>query len=232
MRALLHDSLAAGPLQLKDEAFHHLATVVRVRAGDEILLLDGQGARARARVLEVGKRTVDLAVSAPERAETSPAWDALLVVPKREALESMLKMAVELGVRKVWLLRGDYSPEKIPEAPRLQALLRSALEQSNNPWMPVVHTLEGWHEVPWSEYARVLVFDQRGAANDDLRLTSSDGILTVIGPEGGFSERDQVSWPTVTLVALATPILRAPTAMAAAWGWQLSKRVNSAGLLA
>ncbi len=225
MRALLHSPLSAGLLQLKDDVFHHLATVVRVRVGDEILLLDGQGARARARVLEVGRRTVDLEVSAPEGVERAPAWDVLLVVPKREALESMLKMAVELGIRRVWLLRGDYSPEKIPEAPRLHALLRSALEQSNNPWMPEVRTLEEWREVPWSEYARVLIFDQRGAAHDEVRLGSSDGILTVIGPEGGFSESERASWPTVTLVALATPILRAPTALAAAWGWQLSKRV-------
>jgi len=190
-------------------------------------MLDGLGRRARARVLGIGKRAIELEVEAVEQAAAPLPLDVAIAVPKREALESMVKMAVELGVRRLWLLRGDFSPERIPEFSRLVAIVKSALEQSNNPWSPQLHLLDGWGEIPWADYDRVLVFDPAGARGEDFAWLTTDGILTVIGPEGGFSERDRASWPTVSLVGLPTAILRAPTALATAWGWVLAKRVNS-----
>ncbi len=228
MRALCvpgMDLVRGSCITVEGDAHHHLANVTRVSIGEEVLLLDTRGTSALSIVTELSKRSSLLQVGEVHRHPAPAACDVLLVVPKREALDLMLKMAVELGVRRVLMLRGDYSPERLPDPGRVEALLRSAGEQSNNPWWPDVRRLEGWGDVPWDEYRFKWCLDVEGS-RDLPRAHKSDGILTVVGPEGGFSPHERAMMdgvPGLARVSLPTPVLRAPTAMAAGWGWMMAR---------
>ncbi len=210
---------------VKDEPFHHLITVLRLGLGESVLMLNGEGGSATARIVEVTKRQVTLDLGQISYANRPDGLDLAIAIPKKDALETMLKMTVELGVRRIWLLRGDYSPERLPEPHRISALLQSSLEQSNNPWLPEVKLLSGWGELPWGDYAHTLACDLAGGPGCDWKAKTSDSILTLIGPEGGFSEAEKTGWPNARLVKLETSIMRAPTALACAWGWMLARRV-------
>ncbi len=227
MRALYlptTQALAGQSLLIEGEAHHHLAHVIRLQVGEELKLLNGLGGVAEVRVTGITKRVVEVKVLAVSEVPPQPSCDVLILTPKREALELMLKMATELGVGRIFLLRGALSPERLPVDTRLSALLRSALEQSNNPWLPELILCPQWEAVPVADYAAILLLDL-APVETTVRNTGQKTLL-VVGPEGGFSadERQRFqSWPHSQTVSLVTPILRAPTALAAGIGWWLSR---------
>lgn len=207
---------------LKDEQFHHLIQVCRIKLNDEVLILNGRGARGNAMVKSIAKREAILGIKSTDLVPGPRALDALVAIPKKDALELIVKMSIELGLRRLILLRSSYSQEKVPEVGRLQALIQSAVEQSNNPWTTEILVLKGWDEVPWSNYQHLICFDPSAPSSDEIFFKNTDSILTLIGPEGGFSEEEIKNLQSKSLchmIALPTPILRAPTAFAVSAGW-------------
>lgn len=228
MRAVYLENLEAQPQYLlAGDAFHHLVHVVRIARGDEVLLLNGKGLQVRTRVTEVQKKTVTL-VKLDEKVVALPyQYDLALGIPKKEALELCLKEAVELGFRRIFLVRGTYSQVKIPETDRIRSILVAALEQSNSPVLPEV--LEArWDEIPWNDYGTVLLLDSQNPSGNRQEKISGAGLL-VVGPEGGFSADETAllrSANMVEVLRLETPILRTPTAVATGAGILLQRLMS------
>jgi 16S rRNA (uracil1498-N3)-methyltransferase len=150
----------------------------------------------------------------------SYSMDLALGIPKKEALELSLKQAVELGFRKIYLIRSKYSQIRIPEESRLESLLVSAVEQSNSAFMPEVIFTE-WDKIPSTNYGQILVMDSQSKANKIEIALKSDARLLIVGPEAGFSNDELAllhNLPRVSILNLPTPILRTPTAVATGAG--------------
>jgi 16S rRNA (uracil1498-N3)-methyltransferase len=209
---------------LKDEALHHLVNVIRIEAGEELLLLNGQGLFVETRVEAILKREMRLVLIKHSQAERSYQFDLAIGMPKREALELSLKQATELGFRKIYLIRSDYSQMRIPEIERTEKLLVSALEQSNAPFLPEVLE-KSFEAIPWNEYEESLLLDSQTKIQTRLiPLETMAPRLLIIGPEGGFSPRELTflhGRDKIKVVNLPTPILRTPTALAAGAGIML-----------
>lgn len=206
--------------QIKGDNAHHLLNVVRVELNEEILLLNGQGLGVKTKVTSVSKRELGLTKIEHFEYSRKLEMDLALGIPKKEALELSIKQAVELGFRRIYLIRSQYSQTKLPEADRLESLLISALEQSNAAFMPEMIS-GSWLEVPAGEYAEILMLDSQSKSAGNSSLKSTDKRLLVVGPEGGFSPEETTflhQWPKVKVVNLPTPILRTPTAVAAGAG--------------
>lgn len=207
-------------LTIEGDTFHHLVNVLRVRINDELILLDGKGLQGLGLVAQIGKRELTVKIKSTTRAPESTNCDLLLFTPKKDALEMMLKSATELGVRKIYLFRGAFSQEKLPDGTRVDALLQSAMEQSNNPWKPEIIHCSELSDCPLEQFDQIHLMDIDPHATSSSK-TSARSIL-VIGPEGGFSEDERKflkSFKSTHVVSLPTPILRAPTAMMAGLGW-------------
>lgn len=227
MRAVLltgHVFKAGENLTVTGETHHHLANVIRLEKTEQVLLLNGVGGRAQASVLEITKKEIHFQLNEVGLDQRGDQLDVLLLIPKKEALESMLKAATEMGVGRIFLIKGQRSPEKLPEERRVQALLQSALEQSNNPWLPEVRALGKMSEVTPVQYGEILMMDvtsDESKAAQKVRIAGQKTLL-VVGPEGGYSPEERamiLSWPQSRIITLPTPILRAPTALIAGLGW-------------
>lgn len=207
-------------LTINGDLFHHLVNVLRVKQNDEVALLDGMGLKGIGQISVVGKRDLTVRVKSVTLTDAAPCCELLIFTPKKDALESMIKAATELGVRRVYLYRGDYSQEKLPETNRVQAILQSAMEQSNNPWKPeIIHCLD-LIECPLNQFDQIHFMDVGVTVDHPLRVGGRS--ILVIGPEGGFSDKERElfkSFRNIQVVSLPTPILRAPTAMIAGLGW-------------
>lgn len=207
---------------IMNDQFHHLVQVCRLRINDEILVLNGNGKKAFTTATSISKRELILKINRIELSPLSKKFDAVVAVPKKEALEQIIKMSIELGLRRLFLVRSTYSQERIPETSRLASLVQSAIEQSNNPWPADIVILKDWNEIPWDNYDKLICFDPTGSDGSDLRLSVSDSILTLVGPEGGFS-KDEINFlqskKSCRMIAWSTPILRAPTAFSVGVGW-------------
>ena len=133
-----------------------------------------------------------------------------------------LEKAVELGAHEVWLWQGDHSQGKLPADARdsWQAKMIAGCKQSSNPWLPNVRAFsKGLSEVvdaaahfeqhilPWEMQHDVPMV----TVNE---LGQPGRTIYIIGPEGGFSQRelDLLSSSGYRAVSFGQRILRCETA--------------------
>jgi 16S rRNA (uracil1498-N3)-methyltransferase len=208
---------------LTGDAYHHLVKVVRVKVGEQLLLLNGSGLVIKTQIDLINKREVHLSHMSSKIEEHPYRLNLALGMPKKEALELCLKQAVELGFQRIFLVASAYSQRREPELERLQRILVAALEQSNAPFLPEVIYAD-WDEIPWSNFGQsVFLNSQKVSATRELAIAPGEQLL-IVGPEGGFSPEETTyisSRPGVLNIWLPTPILRTPTAVAAGAGLML-----------
>lgn len=214
------------PLAIQDEyilsgdSLHHLVNVIRIEEGEELLLIDGSGLFVETTIERISKRELRLKRTSHYEKGLPYHFDLALGMPKREALELCLKQATELGFRKIYLIRSEYSQMKFPEEDRAVKLLISALEQSNAPFLPEL-LQTSWEEIPWSSFEEAVLLDSQTKITKPEARTHSGKKLLIVGPEGGFSPKELSylhSQEVVKVINLPTPILRTPTAMATGAG--------------
>jgi 16S rRNA (uracil1498-N3)-methyltransferase len=126
---------------------HHLARVLRVEAGQELTLFDGQGTRAEGAVNSVSKKEVTVRITSRELI-APPAVEITLIqaVCKPDRFEMILQKATELGVRTIQPVitqNASLPGGKIEKMiNRSEAIIRNAAQQCGTAWLPVFQGLE------------------------------------------------------------------------------------------
>lgn len=226
MRATyLSDLIVQENYLITGDKLHHLTNVVRVEAGERLLLLNGAGLRVLTQITAVTKKNMSLRYEEHSEALREIEIDLALGMPKREALESCLKQATELGIRKIFLIKSRYSQMRFPDEARTQSLLVSALEQANNPFMPEVMETS-FEALPWDDYGTALWLNSQTSEPKNTELKKNKQALLIVGPEGGFSPEEMEFFRQKTVIeslGLPTPILRTTTAVSAGVGILLER---------
>ena len=215
---------AGGAVTLAEAPSRHVR-VLRMREGDEVVLFDGKGRAAPARLEFVGDEVVCQAET-PRAAETARARVVLLLaVPKGSKLDDCVRMATELGVDEVALMQTDRTVprwDRERERSRIDRLTRIASEaaaQCERNDVPIIHGPQlwsAWLEQMPSDAAGVLF----GARAQEV--LSFDGtpeqVWCAVGPEGGFTDTEIASFQEAGFVvaSLGTWVLRVETAVPAA----------------
>lgn len=214
---------------LKGDVLHHLVNVIRIDSGESLLLLDGKGLQVETIVESIHKKEIRLKYQRHTVSTRNYQFDLALGMPKREALELCLKEATELGLRKIFLIKSEYSQMRFPETERMNKILVSALEQSNAPFLPEIIEAD-WETVPWNDFNEVVLLDSQTSGRPTKETPPSFAPrLLVVGPEGGFSPLELTylhGLERVKIVNLPTPLLRTPTAVATGVGVMLQSLLN------
>lgn len=207
----------------------YLTQVMRLKAGDDLLVFNGRDGEWRASVAEVLKKGVILRAEAQTRPQTfGPDLELIVAVVKKARVETVVEKAAELGARRVRLVITQRTNADRIRLDRLDAIAEEAAEQTGRLDVPPVDDpvkldalLAGW------DASRRLMFcDETGGAPAISALAAaSDGPWAIlIGPEGGFSPEEGErlrALPFTTAVSLGPRILRADTAAIAAMTlWQ------------
>lgn len=223
-RLFVSDELAAGRIfAIEGQQAHYLSKVMRVRDGDAVILCDNVTGEWAARVGQVDKRRVDLAVAEKLRAkEEVPDFWLCPALLKKDRFDLVLEKATELGVAEIRpLLMRRCVADKL-NLERANTITTEAAEQCARTALPELREpakldalLRDWPE------DRVLYFadEMGGEPAGDAFATSSGAAAMLIGPEGGFddAEREMLrSHPQVKPISLGPRILRGETAAIAA----------------
>ena len=194
--------------------------VLRLRDGDRVVLLPGDGSEARCR-LDGGECVVE--ERRPVQAEPRHRLRVVQALLKGDALEEVVRQGTEVGVAAFDLVvtercvARDLSARKLD---RLRSIAREAAEQSERGVVPEVRP-----PVPFRDaLARgsVLLYER----HDGMRLVDVDPPASVvIGPEGGFSpaEVEAAIRANLEVVGLGPRILRSQTVAAAVASVVLSR---------
>ena len=185
-------------LELEESPSRHLARVLRMQPGRELVLFNGNGGEFQAVIHAVGKRLVTVQVgefSAHNR-ESPLRLELAIGLSRGERMDWVLQKATELGVTHIRPLLTERTEVKL-SAERLQKRLHhwqqviiSACEQCQRNLLPDLaapQKLESWLQDNRSQLRLVLHHrDSQSLPEGE----APDSVALLIGPEGGLSERE------------------------------------------
>lgn len=213
-------------IELEENASRHLGKVLRMQAGRELVLFNGQGGEYAATVSEVGKKAVRVSITAfnPVERESPLPIHLAIGVSRGERMDWVLQKATELGVTKITPLFTERTEVKL-SGPRLekkqqhwQQILISACEQCQRNSLPQLNGAQRFDEwLPSVDESRRFVLHHR----TDVALADSakpQSVALVIGPEGGLStaEIQRALQHEFQPLALGPRVFRTETAPVAA----------------
>lgn len=225
-RLFLDAPLASGlTVALGKDQSRYLLTVLRMGGGQQVLVFNGRDGEFLATLCPTGKKSTDLLIVEQSRPQPPESRLDFLFAPlKIGRLDYMVQKATEMGVRRITPVFTDHTQlHKVNEA-RLAANILEAAEQCGNLAIPQLQDprkfdalLEDW------DPARRIIFCNESQAGDNpsdiLAGVKERDLALLVGPEGGFSERERerlTALPFVTAIPLGPRILRADTAAVAA----------------
>lgn len=217
-RYFVNCPLQPGPVELDGPEAHHLATVCRLRVNDQVILFNGDGHEYHARVTDVGRRHVGLAVeavAAPQR-ELAFRLEVAAPLPKGDRAQFLVEKLTELGVTSFVPLQTRRSVVHPGETKR-DKLQRWVIEASKQCGRNVLLEVQPLAE--WDSYCRRPDLPRRrllahpGGVTADVS-GAPDGLVVAVGPEGGFTEEEvsaarAAGW---VVVGLGPRVLRVETA--------------------
>jgi 16S rRNA (uracil1498-N3)-methyltransferase len=206
-------------VELDESAVAH-ARAKRVSPGDAARLLDGKGSIAQGIISALGKRTLAIQVQKITRVPRPMQLEVIVPVADRDRMLVAAEKCAELQVT-AWrpaVFARSRSVTPRGEGPKfrekVEARMRSALEQSGGAWMPDVFDEAELDEAlvaVWLE--KKLVLDSSGTSI--AQHISKIPMALLIGPEGGIEpdELQRVRAAGWVPVAVADTILRFETAI-------------------
>jgi 16S rRNA (uracil1498-N3)-methyltransferase len=210
------------------EQANYLLNVLRMTAGDAILLFNGRDGEWRAEIADVGKRLCTIRPVEQLRPQT-PANDLLyLFAPLKMArLDYLVQKAVEMGAGRLRPVITQHTQASRVNLERMRSNVIEAAEQCGILAVPAVdepmdleRLIDRWQTL---EPGRQLIFCDEAEEGthpvEILRGLGNQPVALLIGPEGGFSdeERQRLKCESfVTTIPLGPRILRADTAAVAA----------------
>ena len=204
---------------------HHLQRVRRLAVDEPIVIADGSGDWYPSRVVEVGDGTLTVSRVGEVRTEPRPLprISVAFAPAKRDHGAEVVRHLVELGVDRLIPLitrrgvvrwdgvRGDKARTRLSQG------IREAAVQSHRARLPVLD--RPVDVVQLAQEPGLIVADRAGLAVGDLRPSSAEEWVVLIGPEGGFDRAERAALESAIRVRVGPHILRsvtAPVAVAAA----------------
>ena len=222
-RFYTNSELSPGPFVLHGPEVHHLATVRRFRAGDPLVLFNGDGREYPAEILGVERKSVSLQVlriETPQR-ELGLRLEVAAPLPKGDRGDFLIEKLTELGAADFVPLRTERSIVH-PRDTKLERLQRAVIEASKQCGRNVlmqIHPLAGWDEYsrrPDLPPTRLLAHTGTGEPPGHVQ---GDTCIAV-GPEGGFTDAEvelarAAGWQVVSLGPRTLRVETAALALAA-----------------
>ena len=215
------------------DSYHHISRSLRSRAGEKLLLIDENQIQYETEILKITSNEV---ITQIEKSYPSKRYLDIDLYLAQSPLRSdsqnlVIEKATELGVKGIYPVKTDncaLNSEMIDKKiPKWTKIMYEASKQCERAYVPHCFeriSLESL--IQNTDFDRIIVFCER-IANKSIRqsfdekpVNRGEKILVIIGPEGGFSNREFELFKTskVEMLTLGNLILKADTAVVVGLG--------------
>lgn len=210
-----------------NENYRHIAKSLRARIGEKLLLIDEKHIQYETLIQEINSKEIICEIQKSYTSKRDLDFDLYLVQSplRSDAQLTIIEKATELGVRGVYpvitdncAISKDVANKKVEKWQRIMYEASKQCERAKIPTCFEPSTLEN---VLNKEFDQVLVLAERSTEIslkeylNTNQIKKGEKILVVIGPEGGFSQRefDYFKSLNLPLITLGDLILKAETAV-------------------
>ncbi|HEY7772227.1 MAG TPA: 16S rRNA (uracil(1498)-N(3))-methyltransferase [Marinagarivorans sp.] len=213
-------------VKLEEAVAHYLGKVLRMSAGRELILFNGEGGEYQATVTDITKKSVTVNIGAycDENRESPLNTHLAIGLSRGERWDLVLQKATELGVTQITPLFTERSEVKLTgerltkKISHWQGIIISACEQCQRNILPRLNEPVAFSDFLAGEHSELnLVLHHRSQKRlADYPTPSSCTML--IGPEGGLSDEEitQAQKQSFNALTLGPRVLRTETAPLAA----------------
>lgn len=191
-------SIRDGRVMLPDDETRHAVRALRKQAGDEIIVVDGEGGWYRVQLDHIGDRRAAGTVLQTRREVGEPAYRLTIgfgLIKNRNRFETFAEKAVELGVREIIPLHTTRTEKQGIKTDRTRNVMIAAMKQSGRCRLPALSAPTALPAVldRYDTFDAVLVAHEAAEAAPSIRAALADAsaaarMLVLVGPEGGFTD--------------------------------------------
>ena len=207
------------------ENYTHIARSLRSRVGEKLLLIDENKIQYETKISEITNGSILADIEKAYQSKRELDFDLYLAQsPLRSDAQSIvIEKATELGVKGIYPVMTDncalnkaVADKKVSKWNKIMYEASKQCERASIPECFDVTTIEKLIEE--KSFDKVIVFCER-IANKTIRdsgaIQKGDKVLVIIGPEGGFSQRefDYFENKGLEMLTLGDLILKAETAV-------------------
>ncbi|OGN05605.1 MAG: hypothetical protein A2659_04845 [Candidatus Yanofskybacteria bacterium RIFCSPHIGHO2_01_FULL_44_24] len=212
--------LAVGSSTIYDrELFNQIRNVLKLKAGEKIILGDGGLNEALAEITGYGKNSVDVEITKIEQNRNESGRRVVLycAVLKKENFETVVQKSTEIGIKEIAPIISERTVKLDLRTDRLEKIAKEAAEQSGRGKVPILHEPVDFNKAVGmaKDNSLNLLFDSSGEFFGNCKLEIGNYPLGVwIGPEGGWTS-NEISFARnggFTIINLGKLTLRAETA--------------------
>ena len=214
------EDITNNALVLDEDTSKHITGVLRMQVGESLLLTNGKGTKATAVITDDHRKRCAVTITQRDREEKKKGGVAIAISLVKNAVrfEWFLEKATEMGVTEIIPLLCQRTEKEKFRQERLQQIITSAMLQSQQVWMPQLHTPSAFEEViKQTAYQHKLIahcLPQQKLSLAQLNIKEDESSLMLIGPEGDFTQSEiEASFQNgFTPVTLGSTRLRTETA--------------------
>lgn len=197
---------------------HHFSNVLRLKRGESIWLLDGEGTGYEGIVNQNGEAVSGSILKKHSNyGESDTAVHIAVGILKRDHFELLLEKGTEIGVQSFTPLILDRCIKKSVNLDRCQKIVQSAAKQCGRSifpkiWEPV--SMDRWLDSFKSDCRVVLHWNGKRKIKDFAIDHREGPVHILVGPEGDFSEHElgTIRKTKVEFISLGNRRLRSETA--------------------
>jgi len=218
---------AGEELELSPENHRHAVQVLRLKKDEPLIMFNGEGGEYFARLTLVDKRKSKALIESHHPVDRESPLNLCLAMAmiKQDKMDFAIQKAVELGVHSIQPLYTQRSVVKI-RSNRLEkkmqhwrGIIIAACEQSGRTMIPLLSPpMELDKHLIESKYQGITLLPGDHPKLGALKRPNlEDGVALYIGPEGGFTDKEEELMKKHNLIAInmGSRILRAETAAVA-----------------
>lgn len=199
----------------------HISQALRKTQGETLFITDGQGHLYETKLLEQ-KPVLRLRIISQKKIPPAPAQLCLaigFIRPNR--LDFVLEKGTELGVNSFALIRSEYANYSSDNITRFEKITRQAIKQSQQYYLPPVEVFrdsQTFFEQCGKYALKIVAIDSKQTLLIEklkkLEFDAPVSLCLLIGPEGGFSDKEikAIAENGFQAVSLGKNRLRAETA--------------------
>ena len=174
---------------------HQASKVLRMWKEDKFHIFDEKGNEYLMEIVDINNRKILANVIEPVKNKTEPKIEVGLyqAIPKKPALfELIVQKATEIGVTAIYpLITKRTERRRLTKFERLHSIAIEATEQSGRLCVPVIHHPVNYDDIVKKLANSYIAYEYEGKKFlSDYDLSKIKKLQIIIGPEGGFSEKE------------------------------------------
>ncbi len=199
------------------DVLNQIRKVLRLRAGDRAIFLDGAGKEYESEIRELNPESLIAEILSAQENKNEPELKITIcqALCKKDKFEWVLQKGTEAGVSEFVPVLAERSEKLGLNSERAEKILKEAAEQSERGIIPKLQEIQKFEDALRNFSGEKIILDKSGEPMKSYELSVKSSKLAIfIGPEGGWTaeELEFAKESGAKFVSLGSRVLRTETA--------------------